>query len=432
MNLSPSQALPPPGERRASTLAASQSTHRAVLWIVVGCVLLLSGLIGWLATEMRTQRHLLDQLADRPISRTGRFHHEGAIGPWGKLEYVEIDLERPAEFVFVPSATNQSRWLFEASTTNDLKNLFQSAPLSPSQRAWLLEETHWQYNPEGVLITPPREIVLTLDPKARRKIYGVLSLSAQNQFQLYPFAQRADRLERWFADSGLEAKTVEQVKRMLFPRGNSVCFSDLFAILPELPTPEERCRLIKTLSRTSTLLVKLRVDERSDIDALLRYWDRGGRAKDLRPLLESLARVRGGATIDLTHLLPALARRLLYTYPYPTNDPQAVRPNCFWTSMNFFNEQPDDRLANFDFVEQVLLTDYYPVEGQPTLGDVVLLSAPNGGIFHAAVYIADGIVLTKNGKHFSYPWVLMKLDDLLAFYPFEKPVDIITYRLKRL
>lgn len=403
----------------------------AALWTLGW--LALSALVVWLAVEVRTQRSLIEQLASGRGARPGALpaRNGGGSGPWGRLEYVEIQIERPDDFIFVPPDTTPIRWVFADFTTNALRNLFLATDLSASQSAWLLDPANWQATNGAIVLTPPRELVLGLSPEARRKLYATLSLSERNQLYMYPFSHRADRLDDWFADSGLSAHTISEIKRLLVPRGNSLCFSDLLALLPELPSPEEKLRFIKTLSRTSTVLAKLHVPPDADIDALVNYWGRGGRAKDLRPLLESLARVPGGATIDVAHLLPPLARKLLYTYPYPTHDPEAARPNCFWTAMNFFNEQPDDRFTEFAFTEQTLLTDYYPYEGDPTFGDVLLFSVQDGGIFHAATYIADGIVLTKNGKHFSYPWILMKLDDLLAFYPFEKPVEVTGYRSKR-
>jgi hypothetical protein len=65
--------------------------------------------------------------------------------------------------------------------------------------------------------------------------------------------------------------------------------------------------LIKTLARKSTLMVKLRINANTDIDMLDTYWGRGQRAKDIKPLLQSLVREGNGTTIDIIHLLPARA-----------------------------------------------------------------------------------------------------------------------------
>jgi hypothetical protein len=49
---------------------------------------------------------------------------------------------------------------------------------------------------------------------------------------------------------------------------------------------------------------------------------------------------------------------------------------------------------------------------------------------HMCVYIADGVVFTKNGADFKSPWVLMKLSDMLALYPTQQAVRLVTYRPK--
>ena len=35
---------------------------------------------------------------------------------------------------------------------------------------------------------------------------------------------------------------------------------------------------------------------------------------------------------------------------------------------------------------------------------------------HVAVYVADDIVFTKNGFHYTQPWILMHLKDMLETY----------------
>ena len=60
----------------------------------------------------------------------------------------------------------------------------------------------------------------------------------------------------------------------------------------------------------------------------------------------------------------------------------------------------------------------------------MLLGDPNGDVIHSCVYIADNIVFTKNGSASSSPWILMDLEDVIAFYSSEKPLDIQRYRRK--
>lgn len=74
------------------------------------------------------------------------------------------------------------------------------------------------------------------------------------------------------------------------PAGNGALFLRRDRRDGLLPSEVERVHLLKTLSRQSTLLMKLLVGPETDVGALERYWGKVGRAKDLRPLLESLKR----------------------------------------------------------------------------------------------------------------------------------------------
>ena len=50
---------------------------------------------------------------------------------------------------------------------------------------------------------------------------------------------------------------------------------------------------------------------------------------------------------------------------------------------------------------------------------------------HAAVYIADDVVFTKNGGNDRQPWMLMKWDDLLARYPQNDPIRPVIFHRKQ-
>ena len=121
-------------------------------------------------------------------------------------------------------------------------------------------------------------------------------------------------------------------------------------------------------------------------------------------------------------LLPPLPASLLYTFPTPDNPlkgPVATR-DWHWTSLNFFREPPDDRYSDPAYASRLTL-DYRPVPSDPRFGDVVTFSKPNGDILHSAVFIADGIVFTKNAYTPLHPWILSTLADLQEEYSFQMP-----------
>ena len=159
-------------------------------------------------------------------------------------------------------------------------------------------------------------------------------------------------------------------------------------------------------------------------------WGKGGREKKIQPLLESLTRVpaTNGVTLAVGYLLPPFARLRLNTFPDAWTEPQVAKEDCFWTSLNFFNDKPDMRYLDAAYVKQTLRTQYDVLAGQPAYGDLVALLNEAGDGLHLCVYIADDFVFTKNGVNRLQPWVMMKIPDMLLAFPSEKPQRLAIFR----
>lgn len=354
-------------------------------------------------------------------------------GPWGELQYTRILIEPPEEQVVANyPLIDHADWTFEDYDRTKLEALWQEAGLSPAERETINAPQRWKVEDRHIVISAPRDFVLHLSPHARSVIYAALAEFKANPAQCEPFRYRADRSDEWFADSGLSHATIAQVRKLLYRQGNSLLFCDQALFIPTINVLAERVHLIKTLARKSTLLVTLRIRPDTDIDALNRYWGRGSRSRDIRPLLQSLPQVKGGIDIDIIHLLPRFARSLLYTYPAPDDPGSTTYLDCHWTVLNFFNAVPDERYKNTDAVSAAFQQNYHPVTGAPTFGDIFLFVKPNGEVIHSCVYIADDIVFTKNGASATSPWILMTLTDTVAFYPSSTPLDIQHYRSRHL
>ena len=358
--------------------------------------------------------------------------YKGNPGPWGNLEYTRIAIERPDELMDPDFPTSyQTSWFFAERTAADLATLFSQPDLTEAQQQRLLEKARWQKAEAGIFVVPGHDLILGLGPEARLRLYTVLAESPTNLWHFPAFAWRQDLIAQWFDQSGLSPVTLEKAKRLLYPRGGSLCFSDPVALSNSLRTHEEKVRLWKTLSRQATVLAKLRITPGANVDALVRYWSRAGRAKDIRPLLESLARAPGGATVDVAHLMSPFARRLLYTYAFPPTDARPAPYNCTYTALNYFSEQPDERMCDMGEARRVLETDYYPLpSNDPAYGDIIAIYDRQDHLLHTVVYIADELVFTKNGAHFQQPWLLMDFSDMLAMYPSEQPLRTVAYRRK--
>lgn len=353
----------------------------------------------------------------------------GHPGPWGELEFARINIEPPDDFLPPSDRTFEpTRWLFEGWSPAQLQELLDRCELTVMQRAVLTNRTAWQVESNGVALTPGADLILSLSPQARTELYRVLGHSMRNEFHYWPYTYRGSGLHEWFGRSGLSPSTSEWLNKLVYPRGGALCFSDLPELSARIPDLAERQHLLKTLFRNSALLMKLRIRPDTDIAALQAYWGRNGRAKDFRPLLESLQHAGGNITLDISHLLPPFARKHLNTYPSPPHLSQQVA-DCYWTALNFFNDPPDDRYYDEAAWSQDLREKYALID-EPGFGDLVFLLLPDGTPIHAAVYIADKVVFTKNGGHLRQPWLLMEMEDMLARYPTDQGVHLVYFRLK--
>ena len=349
------------------------------------------------------------------------------------MEYVPIAIEMPDHFV-TGEPPEVISWFFGSDSWSEVEEFIRACGLTSQQEETLLEPSKWETVPGGFRIRPPETIVWNLTPKARANLYRGLGLFMENPNHYAAFFYDPEHLGEHLAFSGLKAETVELFKRLLYPAGHLVRFADQDLVLRTLSDRQEKVRFVKTVARQNTMLIKLRVNPNSDLEELMRYWGASGRAKDIRPLLESLARVSGGCKIDLAHLLPPFARQRIYTFPNPNGNDTALTQDCHWSSFNFFKEIPENDFFNPQEGGAKIEAEYDHIginSGGARFGDLIFLQNTQGVMVHSAVFIADDIVFTKNGASAAQPWVFMKLDELLPIYELPNgKLNLLVYRKK--
>lgn len=355
--------------------------------------------------------------------------HRCKPGPWGELEFNRILIEPPAEFIVTRFPLQpEVRWVLKGATPESIGMTLASLPFTADQRRELLAPDRVERFADGMVLRPTREFVLGMNPELRGAWYKILGADPANAAQFKPSRIRSTVADEWFAGSTLQPATIALVKKLVYSRAGALLFSDQETVLPLLPSDAERSLLLKTLARKAALMMHLRIRPDSNIDQLVDYWTRPGRAKDIEPLLRSLPKLPEGFPLDVAHLLPRFARARLYTYPTPTTDSKRALHDCHWTSLNFFATTPDDRYADAEVVASTLEQHYYNAPGDPTFGDVILFANERGETKHSCVYVADDIVFTKNGGDADIPWILMELADLVPWYGIDEPVRLQVYR----
>ncbi len=352
-------------------------------------------------------------------------------GPWGKLDALEIPLTNPD--LVLPNQSEhlqQPRWFFADFSEARLTRFFNSCDLLPVQRRILLDKRYWNVCSDGCEVSPPEALVRSLHSDSRQRIYSVLARSPANHPQRFPFRFPPGDFEARLDETRLPAADVTRMRRLAYTNSGTICFADL-QIARDILSPEEFRGFLGNICETPAFILRLQVGPKSDVDALANYWGKGGREQRIKPLLKALARVPGGGAINVSYLLPPFARLRLFTFPDAWNDPTAARQDCFFTSMNFFNETADTNFFDAAYAQKFLDTEYTPVADDPQYGDVITLMGPEGNAIHMCVYLAGEFVFTKNGADHAQPWVVMRMSDMLAIYlaP-EKSGHMLVFRRK--
>ncbi len=356
----------------------------------------------------------------------------GESSPWGDLITLDMEIEQPEEYVsFETTATTVPTWVFSDVTLAQVRTLMGSCGMTTSQISMALADGKVEDTPQATIVRPGDDVVLSLSPEVRSKLYTALAQWPANHHMEQPYHLPGLDFELLFAKSKVEPAAIEMVKKLAYVREGNRYFSDLELVTRMIGSEEGRMRLLKALTYQTAVLARIRVGPDSDIDKILGYWGTapGVRIKDLRPLLESIKKIPEGGSISLLYFLPPFARERLYTFPLPTK-PGDTKMDCHWSTLNFFNEHPDDRFQDTTYASNYIRDNFYQI-GKPTMcGDVVFLLNSKGEVIHSAVYIADDLVFTKNGVNFGQPWILMRMKDLLAVYTFSSEPRAMYYRRK--
>ncbi len=369
------------------------------------------------------------------LAQSGVSKQVGTLGPWGSLVRVPIFLEAPTSMVEAyPLPNSAPRWSFPKEDAPRLGALFTTLGLSASV-VQTLTSPNIQIREGGwVHIFPPASVVESISPQIRSTLYIHLGKFSINEFHQDPVLILSDTIDEWYRSSRLRPEIVAKIKELAYRRGETWAFSDLPILLNYSENETEARAIFKAFTRTRTYLIKLLVTANLDVAKLRDYWSIGGRSfrlKALEPLLASIQETGENVELDISHIIPALPRKLIYNYPGPQSAAKGIMPDCHWTSLNFFNYEPHEYLLDPRLATNRVLEDYVPVSPPYTYGDILFfLRTADGDAFHSCLYLADDLVFTKNGRNQLSPWIVSTIEDVSRVYLSITDGRIQAYRRK--
>ncbi|GBL28908.1 hypothetical protein EMGBS10_00580 [Opitutia bacterium] len=352
-------------------------------------------------------------------------------GPWGELEVRSIYMEAPDSLLAAVSKPNSvTRWVFEQTTENAVRALLQRCGVPAPVGERLLDPARRIVSGNVLSLYPSPEDLVAIPAAARSLLYQELAKSPANEYQRDPVFILGGDLEDWLADNGLSEAQKELFRKLVWKRGDALVFSDIQALLTLAKNSDEVRATFRAVTRVRSLVVELHLPLKTDRREFIEYWAAGQTDAPRLTFINAITQRRAKQTVDITHFLPSLMRQRAYTFPEMELGLKGRFPDCHWTSLNFFNLTPKDFYLDTRLAAAQLVENYATVEAPYRYGDVLCFLDEGEGL-HTCVYVADDIVLTKNGDSILAPWALMQIKDVEAIYRRSPSTRIQGYRLKR-
>lgn len=344
-------------------------------------------------------------------------------GYWGDVSARDISLRQPAGYVEPGECDRmQPDWIFSHTTAEQVVSRFVQAGVTEAERDVVRAATHC--SADGCYVRPPPFLLGGMAPPVRRAVMHLLAQQPENELYRFPF-RRGRRFEPWATLSWLRPEVRSMFARLSFTDNEDEVVADFPFACRELPDDEARQQFMEAVKMRYGVEATLRVDGRTPIEPLVRWYGyRGDRAALRQTLLAARDR---GIPLPLQELLPPMPRARYNTFPGRQESPF----DCFWTALHFFSRDPreaEDPPGN-DGMMRAIHSRYRRVTiDDLRFGDVLLFVDSAGAPVHSVNVITPSIVYSKNGGSFRRPWVIQRLDDVRALYP--NIADVQPWRLR--
>jgi len=358
---------------------------------------------------------------------------QGHEGPWGELTISSMYLEAPNSVIdVIPKPNSVTRWSFPGSTPSGVKSILIKAGVQGALVEALTSSPKLVVSGSDVLLYPSLDDLLQLSAATRDTLYAEIAKSEQNEHYFEPVYILSDDAEEWLDKSNLSKAQKEVFRRLVWHRANALVFSDIEALLGQAESKEEIDNTVRAVTRNRTLLVSQHFPlKKQTYEGFLNYWFAGQSESPRMTFIKAIAKESSiDDTVDIMHFFPVLMRERAYTFPSIRDATKGRMPDCHWTSLNFFNLTARDYYRNTKLAALQLTESYDAVSPPYRFGDI-LCYIDNGNGLHTCVYIADEIVLTKNGENILSPWVLLYISDVSKIYKRTPTTTIQGYRLKK-
>ena len=359
----------------------------------------------------------------------------GKLGPWGQLETWEIWLEPPTSQVLASGFLKEPAvWNLPPMPLSEAAAFLDQCGFTQEEIRALLDPERCLESEQGLTIQPPNDLIDSMPTEVRARLNQNLANWPGNRFMSKPFVLSRETIESLAATGhhGVPEEVISRANHLIYQRNGLNVFSDLPQIIRDLPAVETQIDFTQVLLRSKSLMGRVKVSSGADLDDFRRYWSAGTLNKGVLPILDAVVTGTDEEYLDLVHLLPPNPRRLLYTFARVSMSLSEKYPDCFWTSMNFFEPETSNRFLDFPFA-RLGDTTWTEVQLPLQFGDIIYIDKADGSdAVHACNFLADDLVFTKNGSSLMRPFIIDHLDSILQSYHQEGETRLRYFRHRNL
>ncbi len=350
-------------------------------------------------------------------------------GDWGVIESHPVTLEPPASHLWSALYDERSVWNFAERSQDEARKVMAEIGFAESLLALIDREGTWTRTDQGLELDLTDPVIEAMTPENRAALARWFRLNHIDFFSKLIINLEGGDFSAYLSN-GVAPRTLDLVKRMTFARRNVLSMMDRAYILRQLGDDrDEKERFLRATFATRSLVVRLVVSDDSDLDQMIRYWSAGGANPGIASLLRGVHSTSGVDKIDLVQILPPVPRRYLNSFTNLRDVRPNSTPDCFWTSVQFFDRKASPRLLDPLTFSHHLDGVFEKVDDEAGFGDIVcMFDGTDDSFLHSFVQIADDIVFTKNGSSFARPFVLTRKSDMLSVYLDETPYRFDVYR----
>ena len=337
----------------------------------------------------------------------------------------------PSVIVAVP--TNSTPTLFRSRLYLE-PALRQARTMPEAEAAWYLTEGQAErlvafVGPDAVVprryrrgeqkgtpafvVVPDEELLDRLRPEDRLAWWRELARSPENASYRWPLAISQPTMKRLAADARF-GEAVDRLNRWGVGWQGNVLFADDYALAGAFADEETRGAFWQRVLGSEQIFAKVVIDAENPSEAAAgaTYWLSEGRSRALEPILAAVAMLEGHDRLDLVHLLPRLARSLLYTYPQDYGVEWEPAVDNAVLAAGFFDPDIDPGPVLAQGFGPWLLEHCEKVDGPRRFGDILVFEDPAGVLWpYALIHIADGLLLGRSPSWHG-PWELVEEADV--------------------